>query len=66
MTVHRKKCEFEGCTETVPVAGGGERTSMWDLKRAAAEGWFIQKDGIVWCPKHVPEWVEDWRKRRDR
>lgn len=32
--------------------------------KAQGEGWFFAKDGIAYCPEHVPEWVAAWRERR--
>jgi hypothetical protein len=36
----------------------------WGAVKAADEGWFLQRDGTAWCPKHNPPWVADWRKRQ--
>lgn len=33
--------------------------------RIKADGWFQQRNGDVWCPDHIPDWVEAWRRRRD-
>lgn len=49
-------CAGDDCSATI-------KNHAWG--RIKAEGWFQQKDGTVWCPTHVPEWVEAWRKRRD-
>ena len=35
----------------------------WGAVKAHDRGWFLQKDGTAWCPKHTPEWVEEWRER---
>lgn len=59
--VYETQCSQEGCEEVVPKATATKRTSSWDLLRATQAGWFTQKDGQVWCPKHVPDWVEGWR-----
>lgn len=48
-------CAEEGCTEEIA-------NHKWAKIRAV--GWFQQKDGKAWCPKHTPEWVEAWRKNR--
>lgn len=31
---------------------------------AGHKGWFMQKDGQAWCPKHTPDWVASWRERK--
>lgn len=31
-----------------------------------ADGWFFQKDGYAYCPKHIPEWVEAWRAKKSQ
>jgi len=28
-------------------------------------GWFQTRDGRSWCPVHIPEWVEEWRKNKE-
>lgn len=50
-------CEEETCETFI-------KDHAWG--KIKAEGWFIKKDNTVWCPEHIPEWVADWRKRRDR
>lgn len=50
-------CSGEGCEQKIADHAWG---------RIKAEGWFIQKDGNVWCPDHTPEWVEEWRARKAR
>ena len=30
---------------------------------AVREGWYIGRNNHAYCPNHVPEWVEQWRKR---
>jgi hypothetical protein len=49
-----KKCE--GCDATVPA-------HRWGMVRAGSDGWFFQKDGRAYCPKHVPDWVTAWREK---
>lgn len=51
-----KNCSYEGCENKLPNHAWG---------RIKAEGWFQQRDGNIWCPDHIPEWVEEWRKKRD-
>jgi len=38
----------------------------WAKVRASDKGWFFQKDGTIWCPEHVPEWVPAWRAEKKR
>lgn len=37
---------------------------MWNKIRAHDLGWFEQKNGTAYCPRHVPEWVTEWRAQR--
>jgi hypothetical protein len=54
-----KKCAAPKCAATyIP--------HNWGTRKAQREGWFMQKNGDSWCPKHVPEWVEAWRASRDK
>lgn len=48
-------CAEEGCDEKI-------KNHAWGKIKASE--WFQQQDGTVWCPKHIPEWVEEWRKRK--
>lgn len=50
-------CSHPGCERSF-------RDHRWGQTKAHGEGWFIQKDGTAWCPKHVPDWVEEWRANR--
>jgi hypothetical protein len=54
----RKKCAEDGCTNAV-------KQDHWSSIHAHGEGWFFQKNGLIWCPDHTPEWVEEWRASRD-
>lgn len=36
----------------------------WGHIRASDEGWFIQRNGTVWCPDDIPSWVTEWRHAR--
>lgn len=57
---HREKvCHEEECTESFTDTG------RWAPERAAASGWFCQRNGAVWCPDHTPEWVAAWRKKKE-
>lgn len=49
------KCSDPECSETIKV-------HYWAKVKANDDGWFFQKDGNVWCPVHVPEWVPAWRE----
>lgn len=53
---HKVYCWAGSCTASHPG-------SKWDTIRADEQGWFHQKDGKAYCPKHVPEWVSKWRKQ---
>lgn len=51
------KCER--CDKTV-------KDNRWAKIHAHDEGWFITKDDSkAYCPDHVPEWVADWRAKRN-
>lgn len=52
-------CGREGC-------GKSFRPGFWEDHRAQTDGWFMQRNGIVWCPDHNPDWVAEWRKKRKR
>lgn len=54
-------CECDA--EIAPNPGTG-RIGKWNIMRAEKEGWFFQKDGTAYCPKHVPAWVPAWRANR--
>jgi hypothetical protein len=56
-TTDMVSCNEPGCPEEYA-------SHKWGTIKANGEGWFIQKDGIVWCPKHTPSWVADWRRRQ--
>lgn len=53
--VRTKKCE--DCDRTRP-------SHRWASVRAQDAGWFTMRDGRTFCPEHVPEWVEQWRRTR--
>jgi len=53
---HLNRCSEAGCMVTHPA-------SHWDNIKAQELGWFFQKDGRRWCPKHVPTWVAEWRAK---
>ena len=49
-------CSHGGCDQQRPDHQWGSRGKY--------SGWFVQKDGTSWCPDHVPDWVEEWRAKR--
>ena len=36
----------------------------WGKIEAVNLGWFLQRNGDAWCPKHIPDWVAEWRARK--
>jgi hypothetical protein len=61
-TIVHVKCK-ECSAEVAPSPNTG-RVGKWNKMAAEREGWFFQRDGICYCPKHVPEWVAAWRAKR--
>lgn len=55
----KKICKGESC-EVFFISG-----SRWDDQRAQNLGWFMQRNGDVWCPNHVPDWVSAWRAKKN-
>ena len=53
----RKKCSDPECDATIPDHAWGH---------IKADGWFQQRDERIWCPKHIPEWVDKWRANKLR
>lgn len=49
-------CNAEGCDASYP-------RHRWGAITAYDSGWFAQKEGITWCPEHIPEWVKPWRAK---
>ena len=49
----QRYCAFDGCEKSI-------KWHYWS--KVKATGWFLQKNGAIWCPDHVPEWVEEWRE----
>lgn len=39
-------------------------TGKWSRIRAQDDGWFFQKNGVIWCPDHWPLWVVIWRRNK--
>lgn len=52
-------CIFPNCLRTY-------KRHKWGVIKAHNEGWFFQKNGDVYCPEHVPEWVAKWRARHPK
>lgn len=57
--VEPKQCSHEVCTDSYTP-------HHWGAKRAQSLGWFLQKNGDAWCPKHIPDWVVEWRRRNQK
>lgn len=53
----RRSCAEPGCEKSIP-------DHYWGRVKDG-DGWFQQRNGDVWCPDHIPGWVEAWRQRRD-
>lgn len=51
------ECCFTYCTATI-------KSHRWAQIRASDHGWFFGRNGDVFCPEHVPDWVAAWRERR--
>lgn len=52
------------CSRKVPASKNTGRTSKWNIMQAGKAGWFFQRNGDAYCPEHVPEWVEEWRRSK--
>lgn len=50
-------CDEPGCENR-------RKNHAWGAIKA--EDWFNQRNGKTWCPEHHPEWVADWRARRQQ
>lgn len=48
-------CDYPECEEAI-------KNHRWGKTKAT--GWFFQKNGKSYCPKHVPAWVKKWRWKR--
>ncbi|AOZ64930.1 hypothetical protein SEA_OLYMPICHELADO_65 [Streptomyces phage OlympicHelado] len=33
---------------------------------AHQDGWFLQRNGDAWCPDHIPDWVAEWRAKKNK
>jgi len=47
------RCSNPDCEETIPS------NKFSHIK----SGWFFQKNGDSWCPEHIPDWYEEWKKK---
>lgn len=53
-------CAEENCSRSYT------ETCKWDAIKAFNEGWFFsRKTGLKYCPDHTPEWVAEWRERKE-
>lgn len=48
------RCSGPGCDDTCG-------NNKWAKIAAHEQGWFFERSGAVWCPEHLPDWVEPWR-----
>lgn len=39
------------------------KNHSWGKTAAHKDGWFFSKDGIAYCPEHLPVWVPAWREK---
>jgi hypothetical protein len=53
-----RSCAKEECPKFFP-------DHMWGNRQAQREGWFMQRNGLAWCPDHNPDWVAEWRAKRN-
>lgn len=53
-----KTCAADGCDSNYP-------DHKWGATKAHEDGWFLQRNGDSWCPKHVPDWVAGWRAKQE-
>lgn len=48
-------CDERGCNEQI-------KNHHWG--KIKAEGWLFSKDGKAFCPKHLPDWLIEWREKK--
>ena len=42
------------------------KNHKWGQIKAKDAGWFFSRSANkVFCPKHVPQWVRDWRANKE-
>lgn len=51
-------CSEPACSATL------SKLDKWNMIKAQDAGWFFQRSGIAWCPRHNPPWVAEWRARQ--
>lgn len=51
------RCSHPDCPRSV-------KNHRWGITKAS--DWFFGKDGKQYCPDHIPDWVEAWRKRKKK
>lgn len=52
-------CSVEGCTNRF-------KNHKWGyIHSGGQQGWFHSKEGWHACPEHLPDWVAEWRAKRD-
>ncbi len=56
--VPRVVCAEPDCDASFP-------DHYWGHIKAGGAGWFLGRQA-KYCPDHVPEWVEGWRRSQDR
>ena len=49
-------CEEPECLNWIP-------NHRWS--KTKNEDWFHTKDGLSYCPDHIPDWVPEWREHQD-
>jgi len=50
------KCAEPECEHTI-------KSHAWSVIKN--DGWFHQWSGNSWCPDHHPEWVAEWRAKKE-
>lgn len=55
----KRKCSHKRCAEEYSY-------HRWAKIAAHDKGWFFMKTGEAYCPKHHPDWVEQWREKMKR
>lgn len=50
-------CEEQPCEEKL-------KNHAW--AQIKSEGWFFTRDGKAYCPRHIPAWVTEWRKKKGK
>jgi hypothetical protein len=53
----KKVCAAKDCTNSFI-------DDRWGATRAHSEGWFQQRNGTAWCPNDIPDWVDEWRRKK--